>query len=305
MKWRKLNFHFQYTGTGCYGARAPVALRVNDSDLKVYFGALDHQGRSRVYSLILRLSEYPAVLDIDSDPLLNIGEFGYFHDNGISPSCVVPTSDGIYLYTIGFSRKNSIMFDAACGLAISNDGGKTFKGFQGPVLDRSISDPCFSTSPWVIYIEGRWHMWYVSGEKWLDRAPEGKIHFYNIKHRRSDDGVSWNPPATTCLSYSNEAEYAIARPTVIFDSNNRYRMWFCFRESPGVKTFRIGYAESEDGLVWRRSHVQPGLDVSTSGWDSEMICYPSVFEHKGRMYMLYNGNGYGKTGFGLAVLEGH
>jgi len=34
-----------------------------------------------------------------------------------------------------------------------------------------------------------------------------------------------------------------------------------------------------------------------------MICYPYVFKHKGRFYMLYCGNGYGKTGFGLAVLE--
>ncbi len=34
-----------------------------------------------------------------------------------------------------------------------------------------------------------------------------------------------------------------------------------------------------------------------------MICYPFIFDHKGKRYMLYNGNDYGKTGFGLAVLE--
>ena len=43
--------------------------------------------------------------------------------------------------------------------------------------------------------------------------------------------------------------------------------------------------------------------MSAEGWDSEMICYPYVFEHRGRFFMLYNGNGYGKTGFGVAVLE--
>ena len=46
-----------------------------------------------------------------------------------------------------------------------------------------------------------------------------------------------------------------------------------------------------------------GMDVSPNGWDSEMICYPYVFDHGRNRYMLYNGNGYGKTGFGLAVLE--
>jgi hypothetical protein len=44
-----------------------------------------------------------------------------------------------------------------------------------------------------------------------------------------------------------------------------------------------------------------GIDVSAEGWDSEMIEYPFVFKHKGLRYMIYNGNGYGKTGFGLAA----
>jgi len=33
------------------------------------------------------------------------------------------------------------------------------------------------------------------------------------------------------------------------------------------------------------------------------ICYPYVFDHAGSRYMLYNGNGYGRTGFGIAILE--
>ncbi len=80
-------------------------------------------------------------------------------------------------------------------------------------------------------------------------------------------------------------------------------MWYSFRAQPGIDTYRIGYAESMDGLSWRRMDESAGIDVSSSGWDSEMICYPKVFRHKERYYMLYNGNGYGKTGFGLAVLE--
>jgi len=34
-----------------------------------------------------------------------------------------------------------------------------------------------------------------------------------------------------------------------------------------------------------------------------MIEYPYVFYHKEKRYMLYNGNGFGKTGFGLAVFS--
>ena len=81
-------------------------------------------------------------------------------------------------------------------------------------------------------------------------------------------------------------------------------MWFCSRATRDIATYRIRYAKSRDGVTWERKPVEfVGLDVSSSGWDSEMVCYPHVFDHKGKRYMLYNGNGYGRTGFGLAVLE--
>lgn len=54
---------------------------------------------------------------------------------------------------------------------------------------------------------------------------------------------------------------------------------------------------------WVRKDEEVGIDVSKQGWDSEMIEYLHVFDHKAKRYMFYNGNKYGKTGFGLAVLE--
>ena len=76
-------------------------------------------------------------------------------------------------------------------------------------------------------------------------------------------------------------------------------MWYSFREQKSVQSYRIGYAESIDGLVWdRKDYLMNNFDVSDEGWDNEMICYPFIFEHKKTLYMLYNGNGYGKTGFG-------
>ena len=36
-----------------------------------------------------------------------------------------------------------------------------------------------------------------------------------------------------------------------------------------------------------------GLEVSDAGWDSEMVCYPHVFERDGRIHLLYNGNEFG------------
>ena len=76
-------------------------------------------------------------------------------------------------------------------------------------------------------------------------------------------------------------------------------MWYSHRGS----SYRIGYAESNDGIRWQRMDGNCTIDVSGFGWDTDMVEYPHVFDHGGARYMLYNGNNYGKTGFGLAVLE--
>ena len=91
-------------------------------------------------------------------------------------------------------------------------------------------------------------------------------------------------------------EYAQCRPWVERTPAG-YRMWYCHRGN----AYRLGRADSPDGLTWERRPT--GLDVSPAGWDSEMIGYPALFTHRGRRFLLYNGNGYGRTGFGVAVEE--
>ncbi len=67
--------------------------------------------------------------------------------------------------------------------------------------------------------------------------------------------------------------------------------------------YRIGYAESPDGRDWRLDLSKAGIDVSTSGWDSEIDRVPvRIRSPRDPLSMLYNGNGYGRTGFGLAKM---
>jgi hypothetical protein len=76
-------------------------------------------------------------------------------------------------------------------------------------------------------------------------------------------------------------------------------MLFCSRG----RTYRIFHAQSNDGIEWNSEPNRPVLDLEPGSWDSEMTCYPCVFEHLGRHYLLYNGNDYGRDGFGIAVAE--
>jgi hypothetical protein len=305
MKWRKLGLIFCASGQNELmraGGRAPVPLAIGRDEYRLYFGAYDALGRGRVFSLDMNISNPQEICNLITTPLLDIGESGFFDDNGIVPSDVLRVGSDIYLYTIGFSVKNRLLFDAAAGLAISTDNGASFSKFKGPIIDRGVDDPCFATSPTVMREGDEWRMWYVSCDRWVPQE-DGFRHYYNIKHRRSQDGVYWDNRSTTCIDYANPHEYAIARPSVIREKDGRYRMWYSFRAQPSTATYRIGYAESLDGLRWTRMDEKAGIDVSDNGWDSEMICYPRVFYHGDQLYMLYNGNGYGKSGFGLAALE--
>jgi hypothetical protein len=47
---------------------------------------------------------------------------------------------------------------------------------------------------------------------------------------------------------------------------------------------------------------ETGITVSDSGWDSEMICYGQIFKRANDLFMVYNGNGYGRSGLGLATM---
>lgn len=304
MRWKKLGLVYCASGQNEFmvvGGRTPVPLHLEGNLYRIYFGAYDAQGRGRVFSLDLDLARPQEIMNLVQEPILGIGATGFFDDNGIIPSDVLRVGSDIYLYTIGFSVKNRLLFDAATGLAISRDNGYTFQKLNGPIIDRGVDDPCFAASPTVLHEGETWRMWYVSCDHWLPHNG-GYRHYYNIKHRTSTDGIYWDNHATTCIDYENEYEYAISRPSVIFH-RGIYRMWYSFRAQPSVETYRIGYAESMDGLDWTRMDMESGIDVSPDGWDSEMICYPRVFEHEGKIYLLYNGNCYGKSGFGLAVLE--
>jgi hypothetical protein len=119
-----------------------------------------------------------------------------------------------------------------------------------------------------------------------------------IKYAESENGIDWKREGKIALNFKDDSEYAMSRPFVIKE-DGIYRMWYSYRGA----AYRIGYAESDDGINWERLDEKVGISVSKSGWDCEMVEYPFIFDHKGQRYMLYNGNKYGLTGFGLAVQE--
>jgi hypothetical protein len=277
-------------------AALPVADILDDGRVRIYFSTRDGASRSRVASVDVDLAS-PDEAQYRLDPVVDLGALGAFDDGGVTPACLVRADVRRYLYYSGWTTGVSVPFYFFVGCVVSDDEGRTWSRISAaPLLDRDPVDPYLTASPAVLVENGIWRMWYVSGTGWS--ATNGRPqHHYHLKYAESIDGINWRRTGRVCIDYRDEAEYAIARPSVVKDGD-RYRMWFCARG----ESYRVFYAESVDGLEWERQD-EPVIDPSPDGWDSEMQAYPLVFDHVGRRHMLYNGNGYGETGIGLAVSE--
>jgi hypothetical protein len=276
-------------------AALPVAVP-EANGLRVWFCARDAQSRARIGSVSVDPSTWRAG-GVDAVPALDLGPPGAFDDSGVTSSWVVRQEGREYHYYTGWTVGVSVPFYFYVGLAIAEGGGPLRRVSAAPILERSDVDPYLTASPCVMVEGGVWRMWYVSGVRWT--IEEGRPrHYYHIKYAESEDGIAWKRDGRVCIDFASAGEHAIARPSVVRDGNI-YRMWYSYRGD----RYRIGYAESADGLSWTRRDDDQGLAPAGVGWDSEMCAYGYVFDHAGRRYMLYNGNGYGRTGFGVAVRE--
>jgi len=301
MKWVKKGLIFEPTGKFNWmvtHAAAPYAERIGEDHYRIYIYGRNSENKSQIGYLEININEPRKILHITENPVLGLGALGCFDDSGVMPSWVIDHENLKYLFYTGWTQGVTVPYYFYAGLAISRDGGKHFERVsKAPILERNSVDPYLTASPCVLIENGAWRMWYVSSVRRTLENSEAKT-YYHINYAESKDGINWERRGIVCIDFKSKDEHAIARPCVLKE-DGIYKMWYSY----GGKSYRIGYAESKDGVNWERKDDEVGIDVSASGWDSEMIEYAFVFEHKGKKYMLYNGNGYGKTGLGYAIME--
>lgn len=308
MTWVKMGRLFASRGLYTWNkthAQLPVADIVDGKIIRIYYASRNSAGQS-LTSYIEVDAECPSeILYEHNRPILELGKLGAFDESGIMPTCVVNIKDRKYLYYIGWSLKKTVPYQNSVGLAMSTDGGRSFKKFSdGPVVGINHIDPYFTGTFFVFNEKDYYRAYYLSCIKWeiLGGRPEP---LYVLKYAESENGITWERTGKVAIGLAGQEEGGVVSAAVLRDGT-RYKMWFGRRGKFDYRTntnnaYRIGYAEAEDGLNWTRMDALAGIDVSSEGWDSEMISYPYVLRVADRLYMFYNGNGFGKTGFGYAV----
>jgi hypothetical protein len=304
MRWRKTGVaipppvHLPWAASH---AAVPHVEPFDDESVLVYFTARDPQRRSHVARARMWIDAEgnPGDAVVEAEPVLRPGERGTFDDSGAMTSCMVRDGGQEWLYYQGWALGVTVPFYVFGGCAVRPQGRGPFERVSpAPVLGASPFDPIMCSSPWVLVEGGRWRMWYCSNRGWTDGSDGRPEYRVDIRYAESSDGLDWQREGRPRIDFASPGEHAISRPVVLRD-DDRYRMWYAVRG----EAYRIGYAESGDGIDWERRDDLAGIDVSPSGWDSEMVEYACVFDHGGRRHMLYNGNGFGETGIGHAIME--
>jgi len=318
MKWKKMGKIFdprehQLPNNCKEFAQSPQAL-ICDDHIRIYFSTRSvDKSNGKFFSYIAFVDfdhDLKTILQVSNKPVIPLGKLGCFDEHGIFPMNVCHYKSKIYAYTCGWSRRVSVSVDTAIGLAISEDNGLTFQKIgDGPVLSASVHEPFLVGDGFVKVINDVFHMWYIFGIGWKHYNGNSEPdRTYKIGHATSNDGIYWNKEEAIQIIDDKLGESeSQALPTVV-KIDDQYHMFFCYRYSSDFRKnihrgYRIGHAYSDNLEQWTRDDKSLTLDQSPNEWDSEMQCYPNVFTHNDNVYLLYNGNEFGRDGFGLAILE--
>ncbi|MFW2352996.1 hypothetical protein [Aliarcobacter butzleri] len=299
MNWKKLGQIYKCNPIDQYlisHASNPMAIHLKDDIYRIFFSGRNKENKSSVGYVDINIIE-KIVLSTCKEVVIKYGDEDSFYSHGISIGNMYKVQDKNYIQFMAWQIRNGGHWRGDIGRLELNDKLDSLKLNPNSVyIGCNEEDKVSLSYSWIMKDEGIYKMWYGSTIDWSSQNGE-MVHV--IKYAISSDGENWEKKGLA-IPYEIGIAQAFSRPTVLKD-NQGFHMWFSYRSGDGTK-YRIGYAHSLDGITWNRKK-DSGIDVSESDWDSEMICYPFVFEHKDKTYMLYNGNDYGKEGFGLAILE--
>jgi len=296
MNWKKLGRILYIENRNSWmisHSAVPFAVHLENDVYRIYFSVRNSQNQSQGSFIDYDVDKMVEINYLKDSPLISAGDIGLFDDAGVVLSCYCESA-GLFYY-LGWSLPKAAPFSNQIGAAKLNQD-RLEKISRHPILGKCDGEPFSFGYPWVLKTDDKYIMWYDTNLYWNIKDPSD--YKFPLKSAISADGINWTKTYHTNIML-DEGERAIDRPCVLCE-NGKFKMWYSVDRN-GV--YAMGYAESADGYNWIRLDDEVGISTSEQGWDCDGIEYPFVFNHKSEKYMLYNGNGYGKSGIGLAKLE--
>lgn len=281
----------------------PVPYLIDDRHLRVFVTMCDEKNIGRIGYVDVNPDNPSEILDYSKIPVLDIGEDGCFDDNGVVTASILKVGTDIYMYYSGYQACVKVPYLIFAGVAVSKDNGNTFTKISSrvPILDRIDGEVGTRCAPFVIKDGDVFKMWYTadSGSGWVD-GDKKKLPLYDLKYAISTSPTEWSRTrGEVSVTFEDADEHGIAKCT-LWEEDGLFKIIYSIRSLS--KGYRLGYGESKDGIHFTRLDKHVGIDVSPSGWDSEMIAFAERLQYKDKVYLFYCGNHYGMDGMGYAEL---
>jgi hypothetical protein len=310
MHWRRQGMLLRRpseSGWWASHAQAVTPLVLEPRRWRLYFSGRDAQNRSRILFVDVDPLDGMRLLDRCFEPVLDLGAPGAFDSAG-QGACSALLRDGVvHLYYVGVHLRRDVPYGLAVGLAASADGRRFERLVPGPVLSTGPQDPWFSSAAHVTDGPEGATAWYTSGTGWVDLPSGGYDPVYELASATSPDGILWRRrPSARVGAVAGEG--GLTRP---WASRIAGRWWLFYAER-GVNAFRTDPEQSyrlrqvaldaEGEPCAPPGRVRFANPPEPEDWDGFMQAYPSVLPLEGGHVMFYNGNGFGREGFGWATL---
>lgn len=284
-------------------AMAPTPILFDDDTIRIYVGARDQDGISRITYIDVDINNPNIVKKVPNHYLLDIGKDGCFDDNGVFPGHAYRLDHSrVFLYYTGFQKLDKIAFSNFSGLAISDDGGNTFRRVsQAPVMDRADEGLYTRAGLSTIFENGLFKCCYSVGSGWFHIA--GKLRpIYDVNYIESIDGIHFGNTGTKAIPVDMTKEHGLGRPQIV----KLYDTTFCFYTRRTLDfQYSMGVAVLNKDERWIR--IDDWLSTIHHGgkgeFDEQMVYFPSVIDTGSHIFLFYTGNGYGKDGLGYAELK--
>lgn len=275
-------------------AANPVLVPIASDIYRIFFNSRDALQRSSVYSVDFNLQELMIVEGSLREQYILSAERTYFRD-GISLGSPIKINHETWIGFMAWINPPNQHWFGTIGKFKLDRNFNIAMIDENPWFDLDSNDPISLSYPAFYEKEGQFRMWYGSTITW-DAGNGEMLHI--LKEKSSPDCRQFLNTGRTIKWKINDFQ-AFSRPSII-QVQNIYLMAYSVR---GYRDrYRIEFSVIDD------THPKKNLDIlqlgsfsaSGSDWESEMVEYPFLVTHKDDAYMFYNGNGYGRTGIGVA-----
>ena len=293
-----------FSNPSCNYFQCPVPIQLNSSTFRIFFSDrdLDNHSKIKYFDFCLAKKEIISFENLVIDEKIT----NDFDRDGKIPSSILKIDEEYYLLYTGIKLGKKFPYHNSIGVLKSHNLN-TFHSLNNEPLipSSSIKKNYFNSAGNLFLSKGIFYLFYSSCFKWEIISSKMEPS-YNINLAKSNDLKSLRlcNNASPIVNFNDDdggaVNFSIVKIPDFFLAFSCSRKKTLYRDNAN-NAYKLLAFKSNDLYSWDPLEIE--YESSDSKWDNIMKCYPSAIIFNEKIYIFFNGNGFGKTGIGLAEVE--